>query len=237
MPDLVTAGLPSVALRVPAHGVARALLIAAGVPIAAPSANRYTQLSPTTAAHVERALGDRVDLILDAGPTRVGIESTVVDLTGDVPRLLRPGIIPPEALRALLGDLDVVADGHSVAEGTARSSPGLGERHYAPQARLHLFDAPGRATAIREAEAAAARGERIGALLLAPFCAPIHEIVRMPADPVAYAHALYAALHQLDDAGCDRVFVERVPTLDAWAGVRDRLERGAAEPRDGGASG
>ena len=227
VPDLVTAGLPNVALRVPAHGVARALLIAADLPIAAPSANRYTHLSPTTAAHVERALGDQVDLILDGGPTRVGIESAVIDLTGDVPRLLRPGIIAPEALRALLGELVVEDEGHSVAEGVARSSPGMSERHYAPRARLELFDASGRDAAIREAEAAAARGERVGALLLAPFCAPVHEVVRMPADPVAYAHSLYAALHQLDDAGCDRVFVEQVPTIGAWAGVRDRLERGA----------
>ncbi|HEY0970121.1 MAG TPA: L-threonylcarbamoyladenylate synthase, partial [Gemmatimonadales bacterium] len=107
--DLVTAGLPSVALRVPAHPVALALLRAAGIPIAAPSANRYTELSPTSAAHVERGLGDRVELILDAGPTRVGIESTVVDLTGERPVMLRPGIISADALAAVVGPLGAPA--------------------------------------------------------------------------------------------------------------------------------
>ncbi|MHB1223981.1 MAG: L-threonylcarbamoyladenylate synthase [Gemmatimonadaceae bacterium] len=227
IPDVVTAGLPSVALRVPSHPVARALLRAAGIPIAAPSANRYTELSPTTAAHVERALGDRGDLVRDGGPTRVGIESTVVDLSGPTPTLLRPGSLAPAALRAVVGPLEipdnVIPDDPTVP----RRSPGLVARHYAPRARLRLFDASERGDAAAIAERAAAGGESVGALLLAPLAAPVRHVVRMPADPAAYAHALYAALHRLDDDRCDLVLVERVPSGEAWAGVRDRLERAA----------
>lgn len=229
IPDVVTAGLPSVALRVPSHPVARALLEVAGVPIAAPSANRYTELSPTTAEHVERALGDRVDLILDGGPTRVGIESTVVDLVGPTPVLLRPGSLSAAALRAVVGTLEVPSDPIPREPTAPRRSPGLVARHYAPRARLHLLSGAGRDDAAAVAERAGERGEVVGALLLAPLAAPIRHIVRMPADPAAYAHSLYAALHQLDDAGCSLVLVERVPDDEAWAGVRDRLERAATE--------
>ncbi|HEX5520066.1 MAG TPA: L-threonylcarbamoyladenylate synthase, partial [Longimicrobiaceae bacterium] len=122
VPDVVTAGLDTVAVRVPAHPVAHALLAAAGLPVAAPSANRFTQLSPTTAAHVERALGDRVDLILDGGPTTVGIESTVIDLSGERPVLLRPGSIALDALERIVGPLERPAA--SAAE-APRPSPGM----------------------------------------------------------------------------------------------------------------
>ncbi len=232
IPDVVTAGLPDVALRVPSHPVTRALLRTAGVPIAAPSANRYMELSPTTAAHVERALGDRVELVLDGGPTRVGIESTVVDLCAPIPLLLRPGIISVAALRSVIGRVDVasgIADGDST---TPRRSPGMAARHYAPRARLHLFGDDEREVAATLAESAAKDGTPVGALLLAPLSGQIDHAVRMPADPAAYAHALYAALHQLDEVGCSLILVERVPLDDAWAGVRDRLER-ASTPLKG----
>lgn len=227
VPDVVTAGLASVALRVPAHPVARALLEAAGIPVAAPSANRYTELSPTTAAHVERALGDRVELILDGGPTRVGIESTVVDLTGEVPVLLRPGTLSPAALRAVVGTIEVPRDPAPADPTAPRPSPGLVGRHYAPRARVQLFDGSDRAGAGALAERAAATGAVVGALLLSPLPAPLDHAVLMPGEAGAYAHALYAALHELDDAGCTLVLVERVPEDEAWAGVRDRLERSA----------
>lgn len=228
IPGIVSGGLPTVALRIPAHPVALALLRASAVPIAAPSANRYTGISPTSAEHVERALGDRVDMILDAGPTRVGIESTVVDLTGPVPALLRPGMIPPASLREVLGALELPAD-RTVAEGTVRASPGMGARHYAPRARVHLFDAGEREAAAAMADRAAASGERVGALLLAPLAARVELVVRMPADPDEYAHALYAALHQVDASGCTLLLVERVPEGERWGGVRDRLERASRE--------
>jgi len=228
IPGIVSGGLPSVALRVPAHPVALALLRAANVPIAAPSANRYTEISPTSAAHVEHALGDRVGMILDGGPTSVGIESTVVDLTGPVPVILRPGTISPAALRGVVGTLELPSE-QTVAEGTARPSPGMSVRHYAPRARVKLFGGDDLGSAIASAERAAAAGERVGALLLTPFPAAVDRPVRMPAEPEGYAHDLYAALHRLDDAGCALILIERVPEDERWNGVRDRLERASRE--------
>ncbi len=232
IPDAVTAGLPNVALRVPSHAVTRGLLRAAGIPIAAPSANRYMELSPTTAAHVEQALGDQVELVLDGGPTRVGIESTVVDLCPPTPVLLRPGIISAEVLRSVIGRLAVASSVDHDDSTTPRRSPGLAARHYAPRARVHLFGDGERAIAATIAARAASEGSTVGALLLAPLDGQIDHAVRMPADPAAYAHGLYAALHRLDEVGCSLILVERVPHDDAWAGVRDRLERGATPLKD-----
>ncbi|HEU4631044.1 MAG TPA: L-threonylcarbamoyladenylate synthase [Gemmatimonadaceae bacterium] len=231
VPDIVTAGLDSVGVRVPSHPIALALLRAAERPIAAPSANRYTELSPTTAEHVARSLGDRVELIIDGGPTTVGIESTVVDVTGAVPRLLRPGMLGLDALRAVVGEVAPPPDADApLPDDAPHRSPGMAARHYAPRARLVLFDPTDRAGAARLAETAAARGERVGALLLAPLDAPLQHPVRMPADPAAYAHRLYAALHGLDAERCDLVLAEQPPDTPAWAAVRDRLRRGATEP-------
>ena len=230
VPDEVTAGLPAVAVRMPAHPVALALLRAAEVPVAAPSANRFTELSPTTARHVEKALGDRVALVLDGGPTTVGIESTVVDLTGARPALLRPGTLDPARLSEALGaPIDVEA--RAVREEAPRLSPGMVARHYAPRATVWLFDAGARdATAARlEAHRAARPDARVGALLLSPWTpAAVPDVpLPMPADPIGYAQRLYAALHHLDDEGCDVVLVERPPDAPGWHGVRDRLERSA----------
>ena len=235
VPDVVTAGLPAVAVRMPAHPVAHALLVAAGVPVAAPSANRFTELSPTLARHVEKALGDRVELILDGGPTAVGIESTVVDLTGARPTLLRPGTLSPAAIAAVLGA--PLAEPEAPASPDApRLAPGMVERHYAPHAALWLFDAgeaPEMAARIATAREEAARGgsaaPQVAALLLGDWLAAPSpdEVIRMPAAPDGYARRLYAVLHALDDAGTAVVLVERPPADAAWAGVRDRLERAA----------
>ncbi len=224
VPDEVTAGLPSVALRVPAHPVARALLRAAGVPVAAPSANRSTEVSPTTAEHVERSLGDRVELVLDGGPTPVGIESTVVSLAAGVPTLLRPGTVSVEALRAVLGTVAVAAHGE---EGeAARPSPGMLDRHYAPRAELRLFDPGEREEALRRAAALEREGRAAGVLALGPVgLAP--DRVEMPGEAGAYAAQLYAVLHELDARGCELILVERVPEGAEWDGVRDRLRRAA----------
>ena len=133
VPDNVTAGLPSVAVRVPSHPVAHALLAAAGIPVAAPSANKSTEISPTTAAHVAKSLGAAVDLILDGGSTAVGIESTVLDLSAGRPTLLRPGMISIPELEALVGPIAAAAHEGGTA---ARPSPGMMEKHYAPRARV-----------------------------------------------------------------------------------------------------
>lgn len=234
VPDAVSAGLPSVGVRVPAHGVAHALLEAAGIPVAAPSANRYTELSPTRARHVERALGARVAMILDGGPTAVGIESTVLDLTGDQPVLLRPGMISREALEAVIGP--VALPSAPVEGSTPRPAPGMVERHYAPRARLLLFPAAAREAAVRAGTARIDAGDAVAVLAPEGEAAdalaralPGARVERMPASPGAYAARLYDLLHALDDAGVALVLVQEVPGDDAWAGVTDRLRRGAAE--------
>ncbi len=224
VPDAVTAGLSTVALRVPAHPVAHALLREAGIPLAAPSANRFTGVSPTTARHVEKGLGDRVDLVLDGGPTGVGIESTVLDLSGERPVLLRPGSLPLRILEGVAGPILPAAE--MEGEG-ARPSPGMLDRHYSPQAQLRLYPPPRREEMRRDAAEAAARGRRVGALLLHPLDAPVEPSLRMPADPDGYARRLYAALHELDEAGCELIVADAVPGDPEWAGIRDRLRRAA----------
>lgn len=225
VPDLLTAGLPAVGIRVPAHPVALALITAAGVPIAAPSANRFTELSPTTATHVMKSLGDRVDVLLDGGPTMVGIESTVVDLTGAVPQLLRPGVLSAHQLSEVVGR--PVARGGEPVGAAPRHSPGMVERHYAPKAELRVLDPAALAQSAAENSPAAASDT--GALLLHPLAVGADHVIRMPTDPAGYARQLYAALHSLDDAGCRLILVEKVPDSEQWIAVQDRLRRAAHE--------
>lgn len=223
VPDEVTAGLDSVALRVPSHPVALALLRAAAIPVAAPSANRSSGLSPTSARHVERALGDRIDLILDGGATTVGIESTVVDLRGARAVLLRPGILGPRELEPIAGPLALPNAG--VDDATPRASPGMLERHYAPRARVLLFDSADAPGVSAEVQRRLARGERVGGLVFSDLGVANRDLVRMPPRAADYARALYEVLHALDDAGCHLIVIERVPTTPEWSGIRDRLER------------
>ena len=221
VPESVTAGLPTVAVRVPGHPVAYALLSTARIPVAAPSANRSTQLSPTRGDHVLQSLGDAVDLILDAGPTPVGIESTVLDLTTPVPTLLRPGSITVDELIRVVGRIERQADPTGES---ARRAPGMLDKHYAPRAKLLLVAAQD--VGVR-AEHERANGHRVGALVVHASVERSPEIIVMPADPVGYAAALYASLHALDDARCDVIIVETLPDTDAWLAVRDRLSRAA----------
>jgi L-threonylcarbamoyladenylate synthase len=225
VPDAVTAGLDSVALRVPAHPVALALIRAAAIPIAAPSANRSTELSPTSARHVAQSLGDRVDLLLDGGDTMVGIESTVLDLRGRRPAVLRPGIIGVQELEPVVGEL--APAGEARGGEAPRASPGLLDRHYAPRARVELFDPAHGARAATEAAAEIARGLKVGAMLLEAELPAVHPTLRMPRNPRGYARRLYAALHELDDAGCAVVFVEKPPNDERWMAITDRLRRAA----------
>ena len=198
VPDVVTAGLKTVGIRMPAHPQALELILLAGVPIAAPSANRFTELSPTTAAHVREAFGDRVP-VLDGGPCAVGIESTVLSLAGPKPVLLRPGMIPRDELEAIAGPLEVVS-----GQLGAHSSPGLHERHYQPRTPLYVGESPdtGRGLTLR-------RG---------------HE---MPADATGFAARLYDVLHEADAKGYDWIAVEPPPAGAEWDGIRDRLRRAA----------
>ena len=226
VPDIVTAGLDSVALRVPAHPVALALLRATQLPLAAPSANRSMALSPTIARHVARSLGDRVDLILDGGHTTVGIESTVVDLRGEQAVILRPGTINDYELAPFVG---AVGRAEATADDAPRASPGMLDRHYAPRARLILFEPADAPRVLAEVEPARASGRPVGMLVIETRVGGVN-VLRMPNDAVDYARRLYASLHALDDeSNCDVIYVERVPAGPEWRGVRDRLERAARE--------
>jgi L-threonylcarbamoyladenylate synthase len=226
VPEIVTAGGSTVAVRCPNHAVARALIEAAGVPVAAPSANRSTELSPTRAEHVLKSLNGRIDFLLDGGPCSGGIESTVVDVTGDVPRVLRPGLISAPQLAEVVGRVEVGAS----AGGVARS-PGQMARHYSPRTPLLL------AVCLKEAyrlRAVAEREGRRAAIVAMPV--PMQHIPyyrTMPEDPEAYAAELYATLHELDAEGWDRIVIELPPDAPEWAGVRDRLLRAAAANASG----
>ncbi len=222
IPDIVTGGRDTVGIRVPDHPVAQAIIRAAGVPLAAPSANPFMAVSPTTAEHVVGGLAGAIPLVVDAGPTRVGIESTVVDLTTAPPQLLRPGGVPREALEALLGPL---AAPTLASDGESRASPGMLDRHYAPRARVTLFDR--REEAVAASLAARARGERTAVVT---WSGPIPgtDAIVMPDDPAAFAARLYQMLHALDEAGVDRAWVERPPATPGWEAVINRLDRAVA---------
>jgi len=215
IPDLVTAGLPTVGVRLPAHAVARALIAAADLPIAAPSANPFGYVSPTTAAHVAAQLGDAVPLILDGGACAIGLESTIVAFDGDRPTLLRSGAITLEALEAELGPLRLATD---IPLPTA---PGQLPRHYAPRTPLVLIDTP--------AEVAPAR--RAGTALLA--CGALDDVsgfaqveqLAADGDLVVAATRLFAALRALDAGGFRRVWALRVPERGIGRAIMDRLRR------------
>jgi len=211
--DFVTGGQDTVGLRVPAHPVAQALLAAFGGGIAAPSANRFGQVSPTTAAHVREDLGSDVELVLDGGPSEVGIESTIVDLSGAQPVLLRPGQVSAAALEAALGRPIAARQ-----EDSPRHSGGL-ERHYAPKT-------PAKLVPTHELDREIARlKDRVAVLAFSRPDERVDFWLRMPREPAAYARRLYAALRELDGAHCEMILIEAPPEDPEWAGLRDRLLR------------
>jgi L-threonylcarbamoyladenylate synthase len=222
VPDVVTAGGPTVAVRVPAHPVALALLRAAGIPIAAPSANRSGELSPTRAEHVLRGLRDRIDILLDGGPTPGGVESTVLDLSRSPPRLLRPGLITPAEIEAYIGAIERPAIVASTSE--ALPSPGMLARHYAPRATLECVRGSGAARA--RVSDLTSQSLKVGWLLFGGSSARSRSVI-MPTEPKAYAARLYDVLHELDEWGVDRIIVELPPDTDDWLAVHDRLRRAA----------
>lgn len=213
VPDIVTAGLGTVGIRIPSHPLALRLIRQAGVPIAAPSANRFTGLSPTTAGHVRDSLGAAVDLILDGGPTDIGIESTVLSLAGPRPVLLRPGMVSQREIEELIGPVDLAAPGGA----GAHRSPGMRRKHYSPHTRLLLVK--GGAVPNR------GRGGYVG--LCSEPASAVAKVVWMPPDAALYAAVLYETLHRLDREGLDWIAVERPPDRFDWAGILDRLERAA----------
>ncbi|MFF4189332.1 L-threonylcarbamoyladenylate synthase [Streptomyces sp. NPDC001691] len=224
VPLEATGGLETVAVRVPAHPLALALLKAFGGGITAPSANRFGQVSPTTADHVREELGDRVDFLLDGGPCEVGVESTIVDATGQVPVILRPGGVTREDLEAVLGCPLAVPTSSRVRV------PGQHPSHYAPQARVVLVEPE---HVIAEAERAQEEGRRVGVLLppaLADTQVKAHAVVTLPDSLDAYARGLYGFLRSLDHQECDLI-VASLPTQEGLGlAITNRLRR-AAGPR------
>ena len=217
IPDIVTAGLSTVAVRMPAHPIAQALIRAARVPLAAPSANRFTQLSPTTADHVRQSLGSEVDLILDGGPCQVGIESTVLSLVGTIPTLLRPGGISRPQLEAIIGP---VASALEVQAG-AHPSPGLHPRHYSPRTTLYL--APNG----KLPDQGQKQEERQGIYLQHrhPPSRTNITIHQMPESAADYAAALYDVLHRADAGDYNWIAVDLPPSTPEWEAIHDRLRR------------
>ena len=217
--EAVSAGLPTVAVRVPAHPVALELLRRSGLPLAAPSANRSQQVSPTRASHVATSLGEEI-WILDGGPCEIGLESTVLDLSGTIPQILRPGALGALELQPIIGEVTAPTQ-IGADDQTPRTSPGQMARHYAPRATVRLFshltDAHFHAVMLGD-------GKKLGVISLEPTKLAAREIV-MPHDAINYARELYAALHQLDEAGVELILIEEVPNVPAWEAVRDRLKR------------
>ena len=245
VPDLVTAGLANVAVRVPAHRVARALMEMSGVPVAAPSANLFSRPSPTTAAHVLADLDGRIDLVLDGGPTDIGLESTIVDFSVDPPVMRRPGGITLEQIRQLVPDVQT-ADDRAAAD-QPQLAPGQLLRHYAPKAPLTLYEGEADGVIVRlaaDARTATAEGKRVGILApeedllaLAPLIAAQAAAGRIDtraygsrADPVRAAHELFGALRSFDETDVAVILASALGTDGLGVAVRDRLFR-AAEGR------
>jgi L-threonylcarbamoyladenylate synthase len=220
IPDEVTAGLDSVGLRFPAHPIAQALIRAANVPICAPSANRYTHVSPTRAEHVIASLGDRVPWVIDGGPTRVGIESTVLSLLEERPKILRHGMISHEQLEEVLGagSVDQLRP-DAIIEDRAAPSPGLARKHYSPTCPVFLVEQ------IPWGELTA----QDGVLLCGDASREDSDaaIVSLPASPQAYANGIYGVLHRFEREARARIFILMPPTTSEWRAILDRLSRAA----------
>jgi len=210
IPEVVTAGLDTVGVRMPSHPVALDLIREAGVPIAAPSANPFRALSPTDAGHVRRGLEGEVDYILDAGSAEVGIESTVLSLAGGKRVLLRPGMVTREEIEELVGPVEAAGDLRG-----AHPSPGLHQKHYSPATHLILV----------EKGMLPEKGR--GAYLWIRFPAEATRAIAMPARPREYAARLYRVLHEVDGEGWDWIAVEKPPEGGGWDGILDRLQRAA----------
>lgn len=225
VPDAITGGQDTVGLRVPGNPAALGLLRTFGGALAAPSANRFGHVSPTTAAHVEQEFGAEVSAVVDGGRCTVGVESTIVDLSGARPRLLRPGMIRVDALEAELGERLM-----RVGDGDGPRASGRLASHYAPGAPVELVAAERLEARLRECLQA---GEQIALLARGspPSCAEGTRWIEMPRQPVQFARALYAELRRADERSPDRILVEAPPDSPGWEAISDRLRRAACKHR------
>ena len=238
VPSEVSAGLETIAIRVPAHPVARALLQASGIPLAAPSANLVSRPSPTRAEHVLEDLDGRIDMVVDGGATDVGVESTVLDLTVDPPLVLRAGAISLETLRTVLPTVTALIPRNPSSDDAPMVSPGLLSKHYAPRSPVVLYR--GRATRVRQelrlaANTALAAGKRVGVLATREDAVALSGLPLVLADlgpedsAETVASRLYSALRELDVAQVDLVLVRDIARDDGlWRAIGDRLRRAAA---------
>lgn len=218
VPDAVTGGQDTVAVRVPAHPLTRRLLEAFDGGLAAPSANRYGHISPTTVEHVRAEFGDETPFVLDGGPCEGGIESTIVGCLESTPRILRPGLVSADEVERVTG-LPVSQQHH--ATGTLRTA-GQDLAHYAPRTRTV------RADQLESSAGPDLAGRRVGYLGFGPPQVPVAVEVRLSGNPETAARELYAELRRLDEAGLDLIVLEAPPPGPQWEGIRDRLERAAA---------
>lgn len=220
------AGLNTVAIRIPSHPIALELLRQTNLPLAAPSANRSGHISPTQVEHVKRSLGSKVKIILDGGACEVGLESTVLDLTTNPPRILRPGKISREEIEKEIGNVEL-AD-HKVSENKPLASPGLLFKHYSPDAKVVLFTSSELESYLQPQEVGT-----IGILfhssdLKIPNSDAI-KAIELSNDPKQYAQQLYAALHELESLGCKLIIVENIPQNPQWKAIENRLSRMISE--------
>ncbi len=227
IPALVTAGGRTVGVRWPSHPLMQAVIRACGFPLAAPSANRSNEISPTNAAHVAASLGDRISLIVDGGQSQVGIESTVIDLTTTPPRVLRPGMIHEESLVAVIGEC--ASHRGDTAEGALRS-PGQLRKHYAPKARLMILAWSDEAEFKSQLARRNIAPEKVSVIAHThiPLTAQVGRVCVIPHDAEAFARAIYSELHACDEAGAELIIVEAVPPGAEWRAIADRLQRAAA---------
>ncbi len=254
IPDIVTAGGPTVGVRWPSHPFIQAVIHACGFPLAAPSANPSNEISPTTAHHVRHSLGRRIPLVVDGGPSHVGIESTVLDLMSTPPRLLRPGMIHADAIFAVLGveqaSCLLPKSTEPEAPGTGRPevcptrggfappvanvlrSPGMLKRHYAPKARLLILqwrdEDDLKAQILQTGLASSMDGCHIIAHTSIPMPREFGRVAVVPREPLAFARAIYAELHQCDASGASVIVVEAPPECEPWRAIADRLARASA---------
>ncbi len=228
VPNIVTAGGVTVGLRWPSHPLMQAVIRACGFPLAAPSANLSSEVSPTNAGHVRKSLGGQIRLIVDGGQSQVGIESTVLDLTVRPPSVLRPGMIHAESLAAVLGQL---ADGEcGTRNAVSLRSPGLLAKHYAPKAKMKILS--WRNDADLQSQLSVLRRPLSAIHVISHTKIPSHpglgRVSVIPHDAEAFARAIYAELHRCDDEGAELIVVEALPDSVEWRAIADRLTRGAA---------
>ena len=230
IPNIVTAGGSTVGIRWPSHPFIQAVIRECDFPLAAPSANPSSEISPTGAEHVRRTLGAQIPLIVDGGPSQVGIESTVLDLTVTPPRELRPGIIHPESLLAVTGELAIDDPASSRSETSSPlRSPGLLRKHYSPKAKVLLWSWQNDAELQQKLAMLREDPRRIHIISHTHIpLKPLPHVTVIPHDAEAFARAIYAELHRCDEQGAAVIIIEEVPQTAAWHGIADRLHRAAS---------